>query len=69
MPLKAAVCKPILRGKRRENPKMRRRFRGGAEKFPKSADLSKKGMEIHKNICYNRVRRNSALLFCFARQR
>ena len=29
-----------------------------AEKFAKRADLSKKGMEIQKKICYNRVRRN-----------
>ena len=29
------------------------------EKFPKTADFSKKGMEIRKYIWYNRVRRNS----------
>jgi hypothetical protein len=29
------------------------------EKFPKTDDFSKKGMEIRKYIWYNRVRRNS----------
>ncbi|MBP3704839.1 MAG: hypothetical protein J6I98_04810 [Clostridia bacterium] len=55
MPPCAPVCKSILRGFGRHTGDFPPGNRKSAEKFLKSPDLSKKGIEIQKIICYNRV--------------